>query len=308
MPLPLGNLSPATLGELAALGTAVAWTFSSVFSTSAGRRLGALPVSFTRMVVGAALMMFYGRLLGGGWLPTDAPSQVWLLLSVSGFLGFFLCDVCLVKGMLLIGPRLALLIYSLTPPMAAVFSFVIGDALGLRQWAAMGVTLAGVAWVLVERPNGEHTAHSRRERRKGIYLSIFATAASAAGIVISRKVMGQYNYNDAVGATLIRALASLPGYVVLVTLWRRWPAMLAAVRPSAATPPLLAASVLGPFVGNALIMAALARAPAGVVTTITATMPVMILPLSVLIYREKFGPRGVFGAVLATAGVALLML
>ena len=98
-------------------------------------------------------LMAYAPLAGGRWLPTGADPRTWLLLGVSGFLGFFLCDVCLFKAMLLIGPRRVLLVFSLAPPITALVSLVIGDVLTLRQWVAMGITLAGVAWVVLERPD-----------------------------------------------------------------------------------------------------------------------------------------------------------
>ena len=55
-------------------------------------------------------------------------------------------------------------------------------------------------------------------------------------------------------------------------------------------------------------MLALEHSPEGVVTTIIATMPVLILPLSVFHYHETVSFRAVAGALLAVAGVALLML
>ena len=75
----------------------------------------------------------------GLWLPTDADLRTWLLLGASGFFGFFLSDLCMLKAFLLIGPRLSLLISSLTPPMAAVLSWLwIGDQLGLVELGGDG--------------------------------------------------------------------------------------------------------------------------------------------------------------------------
>ncbi len=121
--------------------------------TAAGKRTGSLAVSFLRLVIACGLLMAYAPLAGGRWLPTDASPRTWLLLGISGFLGFFLCDVCLFKAMLLIGPRRVLLVFSLTPPITALVSLLIGDVLTLRGWVAMGITLAGVAWVVLERPD-----------------------------------------------------------------------------------------------------------------------------------------------------------
>ena len=88
-------------GELVALVTALLWTLSSVSWTSAGKRIGALAVSFIRLVIAAVFMMLYCRVARGRWLPTDADGQTWLLMGGSGFFGFFLCDICLFKSMLL---------------------------------------------------------------------------------------------------------------------------------------------------------------------------------------------------------------
>ena len=54
-------------------------------------------------------------------------------------------------------------------------------------------------------------------------------------------------------------------------------------------------------------MVALRHSPTGVVATIIATMPVLILPLSILVYHERVSPRAVAGAIVAVAGVGLLM-
>lgn len=296
----------AHIGELAALGTATLWTLSSLTVTTAGKHVGSIPISFIRMVIACALMMVYGQLVVGSCLPTDADLQTWLLLGISGILGLFICDACLMKAMLLIGPRLVLLIYALMPPLTAVASLCIDDTLTLRDWAAMGITLVGVAWVVFERPSEDNPTHSPHNRRWGIALALLATVASALGMVISREVMGYYDHP--VSATLIRTLASLPGFIILITLWRRWPDIIAAVRHPPAMVPLALGATMGPFLGNVLIMFALTSTPAGVVTTITATMPVLILPFSVLFYREKVSLRAVGGAFVAVAGVALLML
>ena len=108
--------------------------------------------------------------------------------------------------------------------------------------------------------------------------------------------------------TLIRATIALPAYVVLITLWRRWPAMLVGLRDYKAVGILTLGTTVGPFVGVALSLIALQYTSPGIVATIIATMPVLILPLSILLYHEKVSLRAAGGAVVAVAGVAMLML
>ena len=60
------------IGELAALATAVLWTLSAVAWTSAGKRIGALAVSFLRLLLAVGLLMAYGYFRRGLAWPSDA--------------------------------------------------------------------------------------------------------------------------------------------------------------------------------------------------------------------------------------------
>jgi drug/metabolite transporter (DMT)-like permease len=299
-------MSDLMAGELAAVLTALLWTLSALAWTYSGKRIGALAVCFLRLVIAGGMMMVYGYAVRGRWLPTDAPWQTWLLMGGSGLTGFVLCDLWLVEAFLLIGTRLSLLIFSLAPPLAAVISWAcLGDSLSPRGWAAMGVTLAGVAWVVMEQPTGDDHPRARRHWGLGVLLAVLAAVAHAVGYVLSKRGIGQY---DAVGATLIRAIVAMLGYVVVITFWGRWTAMLAATRRARAMVVLTLGAAVGPFAGVALSLVALRLAPTGVVATIIATMPVLILPFSVFLHREKVSLRAAAGALIAVAGVAMLML
>ncbi len=293
------------LGEAAALTTALLWTFSILAWTSAGRRVGALPVSFIRLLIASVFLMTYGLTVRGLILPIDASPLTWLLLGISGLFGLFLADICMFKACLLIGPRLTLLVNSLLPPMAAIFSwFWLGDELTLRHWLAMLITLMGVCWVIVEQPDGDSPPYQPRILAWGVTLAIFAAAGQAIGMVLAKQGIGDY---DAVAATFIRTLGALAGYLVLITFWRRWPAMYGAARNRRAMQIVVFGAFVGPFVGVALYMVALRHCHAGVVATLTNIMPVLILPFVIVLYHEKVSLRAVAGAIVSVAGIALLV-
>jgi drug/metabolite transporter (DMT)-like permease len=292
------------VGELAAVATAVLWTLSAVAWTAAGRYVGAMIVSFVRLLITCVLLSGYGWLVRERAFPTDATLEAWLVLGLSGFLGFFLSDLFLFKSLLLIGPRLSLLIFSLTPPLAALFAWWLeGDALSARGWLGMTITLGGVAWVVAERPE---VGNVRTDRRpwKGVWFAALAAVWQALAAVFAQRGVGDY---DAAAATHIRVLGGLVGLVPLVTLLGRWPGVYAAVINLRAMTILVAGSIVGPFVGVILFLVALQHCHAGVVTTITATMPVLILPFSVLLHRERVSMRAALGAVVSVVGVGLLV-
>ena len=297
-------LAPEQLGELSAIATAALWTLSAIAWTAAGRYTGAMAISSIRLAITCLLLAAYGQIVRGQWFPFDAGRDMWLIMGMSGVMGFLVADLCLFKAYLLIGPRLSLLILSLSPPMAAVISLcALGDRLSCRQCLGMVVTLAGVAWVVLERSNGNGSRHPHL--RQGVILGVAAAAAQAAGLVLSKRAIGDY---DAGAATMVRALPALAGYAILISLKHRWPSIFAAISDRRVMVVLTGGSLVGPFVGVILSLVALRHCPAGVVATILATMPVMILPASVLLHREKVSPRAILGALVSVVGIAMLVL
>ena len=171
------------IGEWAALGTALAWTLSSLAWTSAGRQIGALATSFIRLIMAGVYLAIYGRLVRGLWFPSDAESHTWLYLGLSGFFGFFLADLLFFRALVLIGPRLVLLIQSLVPPLTALLSWVyLGDRIDGLNWIGMGITLAGICWVILGRRAPGATPFGRTELRQGVLLSL--TACRTASPII----------------------------------------------------------------------------------------------------------------------------
>ena len=282
------------------------WTLSAVAWTSAGRHVGALAVSFLRLMLAVGMLMVYGYFRRGLPWPSDADLRVWQVLGVSGFLGFFVSDLCLFKAFLVIGPRLSLLVTSLTPPLVVLISWAWhGGGLGPQAWLAMAITLAGVLWVVLEQPDGDVHPHCRKQVRYGLFLAVVATVIQAVGTVLAKDGIADY---DPAASALIRILGALIGYFLLITLLGRWRPMVAASRQRKPMLILLGGAVVGPVCRRIDVHARLAELSRGDRATILATIPVMILPFSVFLFGERVSLRAIGGALVAVAGVALLML
>jgi len=298
-------MGPLQTGELAAMGTALLWTISALVWTSVGKYIGALATSFIRLLITCAFLLGYGQLFRGLWLPSDAPGETLLILGVSGFVGFFLADICLFKALLLIGPRLTLLLQSLTPPFAALISWCfLRENLLVKDWLAIIVTLSGVIWVVLEDPRGGRRRHDPKHLGQGVVLGILAAAGQAAGMVLARKGIGNY---DAVAATFIRVLGAMVGYVALFSVAGRWPTIVVAARRGRVLAMLTFGAFIGPFLGVVLCMVSLRHCQAGISATIISTTPVLILPFVIFLYRETVSLRAAAGAALSVLGVALLV-
>ncbi len=276
----------------------------------------ALAVSFLRLVLAVPLYLLFLLCVSGGMaVLASADQRTWLTLGISGFLGFFVSDLCLFKAFLVIGPRLSLLVTSLTPPATVLISWAFrgGGGFGPRAWVGMGITLAGVLWVVLERRAGDGHPHTPQQLRQGLMLALVATLVQAAGTVLAKEGAVTFDYAESARLTgaavsaLIRVIGAVIGYVALTTVLGRWPAMVAAIRKRRAMAIMSAGTIVGPCLGVTTYMLALKDCHEGVVTTILATIPVMILPFSIFLYGERVSLRALGGAVIAVAGVAVLM-
>jgi drug/metabolite transporter (DMT)-like permease len=291
------------MGELAALATAFCWVGSALFFTDAGARVGSLPINLLRLFVGFGLLAALTLFTRGSPLPLDASAHAWLWLGLSGLVGFTFGDLCLFRSFVDLGPRLATLVMSLAPPVAAFAGWIfLGERLDAFDLGAMSLTLGGVAWAVVSRPK---LPDPRPHRGRGLVLAILGAVGQGLGLVLSKHGMGDY---DAFAATQIRVLVGALGFAVVFTLFRVWPRVIVATRDRRAMRSMALGAVAGPFLGVSLSLLAVQHTETGVAAAIMATTPVLILPFAVFVKRESVPLGGYLGAVVALVGVALLLM
>lgn len=302
-------------GELAALATAGCWVITALSFEAAGKRIGSLSLNLIRLVMSLVPLCLFGLVSRGHALPLDADPSAWAWLTLSGLVGFTLGDLCLFRAFVLIGPRLATLIMASVPVWTSLLGFVFLDERLLgRELLGIALTVSGIAWAVSQRqatPAAPETDGGSKPASKpsrwrfassGIAMALAGALGQAVGLVLSKHGMADY---DAFAATQIRVLAGIAGFAIVITLWRWWPRVREAVRDTKAMGPTAIGAVFGPFLGVGLSLLAVQLAPTGVASSVMATTPILMLPVS-WIRGEKFGWAGALGAVIAVAGVAVL--
>lgn len=310
------------IGEAAGLATSILWTATSVFFNAAARRIGPVAVNATRLVLAVLLHAITYRLLTGNILPSAEIRHVFYL-AASGLVGLTLGDQALITSFLYIGPRLGMLIMVTAPLWAALFGWIaLGETLPLLAWGGILVTLAGVAWVVLERPKAPG-ANSVEGKVRGVALALLAAACQAAGLMLSKRGMGHGWLPDAQhlapqSATLLRMFFAML-FMIPIVVHRAYRGPRGPILPTlsrdeesrrrrAGVACACAGAVVGPYLGVWMSLTASDRAPVAVAQTLCSLPPVLILPLSVWLYGERISGRAVLGALLAVAGVALLVL
>lgn len=305
-------------GELAGLATALLWSSSALAWGIAGRRVGALATTTIRLLMAVAILVLAHWILMGEPVPTHLPAWRLWLLALSGLMGVALGDLLLFRGMVLVGPRLAMLIMALSPiasTLAAWLSPAHEPPGGVRAILGIALTVSGVAWVLAE-PGARHAwPTTRRGFRAGVLLCLGAVVCGAAGYVISHFAMQPDMSMAAIkadevhpfDATVIRVLAGTVATLAIVPLLGGVPSTIRGFADRKALWIILGGTIVGPVVGIWMSMIALKLVSAGVAVALINTSPIVMIPLAYLAYGERPSWRALGGTVLAMAGVFLLM-
>jgi len=317
-------MDSSTIGYLAGLSVSFLWTITSLLFTAAGKRIGTTVVNATRLSLALALHVAIHHMLTGYWLPELRMRQV-LYLGTSGVLGLAIGDQAIIQAFVTIGPRLALLVMTTAPLLAALFGWIaLAETLPMRAWLGIALTVGGVAWVILERSPPKLVpgtiTHPSEGRLRGCLLALVASACQAFGLMLSKQGMGhgwlpREQHLPPQTATVVR-LFFASAAILPILVYRNWRASQhagdgpllpdIAARRRAGFALACGGAVTGPLLGVWLSLVASDRVPIGVAQTLLSLPPVLILPLSYFLHKERVGLRAVVGAGMAVAGVIVL--
>ena len=310
----------ALAGELAALATAVLWACSALAWSLAGRKVGSVAVAVIRVTVAALILAAAHWVTAGRPFPAGLPSRAFWLLVVSGGLGVGLGDLCVFRGLLLVGPRLAVTILSLAPFLAAGIAYLTPMRETLGLWALLGMVLTvGGVTAVVSEPRGRRAWTSEpRHFGQGVLVSLVGTCFLAVSMVLAKMAMrgspagAAGDAVVAVGgfqATVVRVWTGMVVCWLVAAGLGRAPAVVHSCRHRRAMLIIVAGTVVGPVVGIWLSMEAIARtAETGVAMALIATSPIFLIPLAYAAYGERPSLRTIVGTIAAVGGVAVLVL
>jgi len=324
----------AHLGEFSALLVACFWTITALAFESASLKVGSLSVNLIRLVLAFVFLSIFNWIFRGAFLPRDAGLYQWFWLSFSGLIGFVFGDLCLFESFTLIGSRLAMLIMTLAPPLAAVSGyFILHEHLTVYSFLGMVITLTGVGLAVISHKSSQevsdlsnqpklpftwmkkrlnpdnskngHPSMSLNIPIKGLLLAFGGAIGQAFGLTLSKKGMAGY---DAFASTQIRIITGIIGFAIIILILRRGQQTLSAFGNRAAMKGISIGSFFGPFLGVSLSLFSLKYTSTGIAATIMATVPILIIPPAILIYKQKITLQEVIGAILSVIGVALFFI
>ncbi len=291
------------IGELAAFATAICWTATPIAFEAAGKRVGSLTVNFIRLIIAFVLIGLFTLATRGMFLPLDATAVNWTWLTISGMIGFVIGDLFLFEAYVQIGARISLLIMAAVPPITALAGFLIlGETLTFMDLLGMFITVAGIAMVILVKGKNEKKVQLSHPV-KGIIFAFIGALGQSFGTIFSKFGMGEYN---AFAATQIRIIAAIVGFSIVVTARKHWKNIFESLKDYVSLRNIAIGSVFGPFIGVSLSLLSVQYTTTGVSSTITSISRILIIPISIFVFKEKISLKEILGALITIGGVALL--
>ena len=294
------------IGELAGLATSFFFAMTAIIFTLTSRSIGSQVTNRLRLLFGLSYLIALNLILFREPLPFSAGSSRWLWLSLSGVIGLALGDAFLFQALVSVGPRLGSLLLSLAPIFGSIIAWVFfNETLTAAQIIGIAVALAGIGWVVMSHTEPADTPHGHT--RRGVIFGVLAGLGQAVGLVLSKQgLTGDFSPFQANAIRMIAATIFVWGWAAVQGQTK---STLTSIRQQPEVLKLLAlGAFVGPVLGVTSSLLAVQHAEVGVASTLSALPPVIVLPISYFVFKEKIGWQAIAGTVLAIIGVAILFL
>ena len=274
--------------------------------------LGPVKANTLRLGLACVVLGLWGWLSGGVHFDSEGARRLYL----SGIVGFGIGDMALFFAMPRLGARLTLLINLCTAPVFGVIGdfLLMGTKLQGLHALACGIILVGVCLALLGRSLPNH--HTSGSRLIGLCAALTAGAGQGTGATLSRWAHVAENAEGVVLASHVETLLRvMPGFGVVALFWlvsrTLYPHAAWAVEKSMSRRALAwtsANAFCGAILGVTFFQHALVHANSAVVLSVTATTPILVMPMTAYSEGDWPSPKSLVGAAIAVTGVVLLRL
>lgn len=269
------------------------------------RYIGSTSLSRVRLIIGLIYLSVAHFIVKGQFIPINAGSNHWFWLGLSGIIGLVLGDSALFQAFVLIGPQLSMLIMTLVPILSILLAKIfLAETITFMKMIGICLTISGILIVVLKKFRTNKI--TKMQFVIGILCGIGGAIGQSIGLIVAKK--GLINNFPGLSATVIRVMTA--ALVIWLTTLRSGRAKITIRKVLNRKTILIIAigAMCGPFLGIWMSMVAIKWTHIGVASTIMALPPVILLPMSNWILKEKITIQSIIGTIMAVLGTAIIFL
>lgn len=291
------------MGVIIAIVTALAWAGSGTLLKYLSSRIDAISINTMRLWVGSIILLTFVLLSGRGDKMVHSSSFPVLMIAVSGIVAIAAGDTVYIKSLSYMDVSRAYPISQCTFPVLTLFTaiFFFGESFAWFNIMGAALVLIGI-YMVVRKNKGEATD---KATGTGVMLSLLAAVLWAGGAVALK--IGVTGVDSFVAAAIRISVAALALTGLMFGLKNRdWPKF---TRQGARNLLLVVSTgILTYGVGAVGYVNAMQLIGVGKTVLLTAAAPLFLLPLSMLILKERPPIPALFGVIVSVAGICLVAL
>ncbi|MBJ7550932.1 DMT family transporter [Marinomonas ostreistagni] len=296
--------------ELSGLLAALCWTLSSLLAPTLIKQFGTFRFNTFRIVIAASMLLLISL-----WRVEELDRLALYLgpLVLSGLLGILIGDTFLFSAVHRLGPRRAGVLFAMNAPFSILLAWLfLNEQLSWQELLSCAVVLVGVIIAILFGRRGQTHEWENTQGLLwvGVLMGLGAALCQAIGALIAKPAL--VAGVDPIVASAVRvttgAVALSAVYMLLYRPKHQATLSDARLFPISIWLRLLLLATVGMVIGMSVLVWGVANANVGIVTTLSATVPVLILP-GLWITTKKIPALGAWiGAFFVVAGAVGIVL
>jgi len=297
------------IGELAALGAALCWTFSAVLYKKALAKTKPISANVVRCAGTSLILVLVFTLIGKVYVFASLPAQVILLASVSGVIGLGLGDTLYMNSLEILGVARAVPITCTYPLFSLVWAYLFtGENITLPVVFGAVAIVLGI-WLLTGEKKQSANADDgwKKLRIKGFIIALATAIAWSVSIsMINLAVKTTAGMEQAYAINTIRVLA-VAIFLLFLVPFRNVKHFIKEMERKTVVM-LLAGGLIAIGLGWFFLTTSFIYIPEAQAVPISSATPLFSALFGMVFLREKVTAKVAAGSAMIVAGIFLVFM
>ena len=292
------------IGYVLAISAAAIWSGVALSATRIVRYFGSYNYNLLRLL---GIIVIFSPYVFLKWEPLYFENSIFLAIFLSSVIGIIIGDTFLFICLKRLGPRRQALLFSMQIPFTIILAEIFLQSLpSLTELIGCALIFSGILIAIQFNrsiPNDD-LENIQGNKYTGLLAGIGLALCQSIGIILMKPALGSTDPIIVSYLRIIIAAVIMFGSLFFIKNNRLWEKM----KDYKKTIFSIFLGFMGMGVGMTMLIYALKFGNPGVISTLSSTMPIMIIPILWIVTKNYAGHLAVIGAALTCLGAGIIFL
>ena len=292
------------IGYVLAISAAAIWSGVALSATRMVRYFGSYNYNLLRLL---GIIVIFSPYVFLRWEPLYFENSIFLAIFLSSVIGIIIGDTFLFICLKRLGPRRQALLFSMQIPFTIILAEIFLQSLpSITELVGCALIFSGILIAIQFNrsiPNDD-LENIQGNKYTGLLAGIGLALCQSIGIILMKPALGSTDPVIVSYLRIIIAAVIMFGSLFFIKNNRLWEKM----KDYKKTIFSIFLGFMGMGVGMTMLIYALKFGNPGVISTLSSTMPIMIIPILWIVTKNYAGHLAVIGAALTCLGAGIIFL